>query len=472
MSTFKLLKRHYEYIESIRSIEEQNEDRKKLIRLAVLKVVLLSSTATTKATKSNSSPTIKNSTDSKLDPNVRKITEDNHKYELAISKLEQQSLTKERISESKIESLREEIDRLKKEISLQDKRNGARSAKSFNPSTASLLTKPNTFTSSYLNANPYSRNLLSPPTDSVKKASLSPSEDDYGILSPIKMSKIRKSKSGIFDSTDDLHDLLNNKSSKSKENESASKFKNSLINTRPTVLKSPTRRSFVKNFDASLESLLTTPTKDPKMKRKWSNSASTSAATSRSGSAGSFVSKLRTTSNDLKESDVDQPDANSTSLLNTNVNNLQLMPLASEFEDESFVSATNLSQDDYLTSTSTPANHALKNNNNVGKKKKRRIQILKSQASKFQVSDPNVQAVRDGSLGLHLENEDIDSLNYYDDENFKSTENSPRINIQKSTLGKQIEQQKQPSVEPTNGSQTALREPVFKKKKKNVFKID
>lgn len=108
---------HSEDTNVLHSIEAKDEDRKNLIKLAVLKLFhievfrkqnLDGHSLSTKGTKT---------------PNEVLLTEKVHNYEVEINKMKQQFSTKEKLQESKMESLKDEITQLRRELK-KEKSNG------------------------------------------------------------------------------------------------------------------------------------------------------------------------------------------------------------------------------------------------------------------------------------------------------------------------------------------------------------
>lgn len=364
------LQKQFNSLEELRRIEFENERRKNLIRLAVLRVVSLTA-KTKKSKKSNTSTGPQIDTDG--DYEGIRSTERNHEYELVISKLKQLYSTQERIQESKIEALKEEVDKLKLELKWKASTSKYELSK-FNPGTKIGLSQ---FKSSYLNSNPLPSEYLSPPSKSI----FSPKDPIDSILSPLK---ITKSKNPLLTKKHVKGDIFNNATNE------LSNILNRSHESPYSPRKSPSRLSFVKNFDKSNDSVQTTPTKSKK------------AAT----------------------------DYKSPPFIHSTANNLEV---SDDDDDDAFASA-------HMSISSDTSE-------NGTKKKKRRLQILTSQASKIQIA--NILP-KDKSEGLHLEDEDVNSLNYYHDDNFKDDSFTGSV--------------KRPAEE-------AVTNPV-KKKKTNVFKIE
>lgn len=395
-------------LEELRRIEHENERRKNLIRLAVLRVVTLTGKSK-RAKKSNAAPSPELAVEGDLE-GLKKLSELNQEYVVVISKLKQLYATKEQLQESKIEALKEEVDKLKLELKWK-----ASTSKYELNKHVPFSQGSGAFKSSYLNSNPLSNEYLSPPS----KALFSSNDHIDSILSPLKITKSKNrlaskkpTKGDIFNNnTNELYTMLNHNHETPRKSPSRLSFVQNFDNSHDS-----TRLSFVKNIDSSKDSIQT-PTKPNKLPR------------------GSNPSKLPR--GDLSKL---PKDYSPVPFLHSTANNLEVSD-GSDDDDDTFVSAhMSVSSD---TSDNGP------------KRKKRKLQILTSQASKIQIA--NVLP-RDISGGLHLEDEDVNTLNYYHDDNFQDDSfNEPlkhKVPVQKSV--------KTPA--------EAVQNPV--KTKKNVFKID
>lgn len=101
----------------IQQLENDDEQRKNLIKLSILKMFHLS-----KSINKGTSHTVDNSTSASTS-RIEELTKKNHDYELTINKLKQLHTTKEKLQESKVESLREEIGKLKQQLKDQPRNN-------------------------------------------------------------------------------------------------------------------------------------------------------------------------------------------------------------------------------------------------------------------------------------------------------------------------------------------------------------
>lgn len=310
MSTV-LIDEHYRLRQTLRDIENEDADRRRLIQLCVFKMLTLKSTI---------EPESKTNTATKTAPAVAAkaaaaLPEKLHDYELRISVLKQQLSTKEKVHEAQVDELKERVAYLQTQL---DEKEPARAGR------PKILSPP-------LSAG-NSRSLLA--QSGFGKPTIA-----HSIFSPLARPNLLKGKGNSFSSS-----------------------------------KSP----FGLNF-ASQASL----------KLSQSESTKTNAYFSSPNTSTSFEqTPSRNPAKLTKLDDHENPAAN-----------LTLANMTSE-GDETFQTANGS-----ITLVS-------------GKKKKKKIQLLSSEASKVIL---DLQG-----KGLHVEDEDLNSLNYYEDENFKDeTKHSP-----------------------------------------------
>lgn len=386
MSCGSLLVERSKKIARIKEIDNENEERKSLIRLAIFKVALLNQIPVggEEAISRAASPVEANKT----------ITEKNPEYEVLISKLKQQFSTKEKLHESKIDSLNAEITKLKEEL----KKGKEPNKYSLGNRLPKLLGKLKTSL----------RNTIH--------------DDANSILSPIRVKQpvetlIGKPVKGeLFSLNEGIKDIL----PPEKDVESSAKS------------------TYMKTFDSSSESPLGTPGLEPdftKNKNKNKRNEEDPKPKDNADISG----------------DLEAPEANSTSLLHSFANNSD-----HPSDNETFASAQmNVSsgkssrKSSDKRPTDPPPSHG---------KKKRKLQILKANASKIQVSS-SLAASQASQMNEELQLEDdINSLNYYHDDNFKNDPTSPQVTKDTTVTADTT----------TVFNQLQLQ----KKKKKNVFKID
>lgn len=392
-------------LEELRRIEYENERRKNLIRLAVLRVVTLTGKSK-RAKKLNAAPNPELAAEGDLE-GLKNLSDKNQEYVVVISKLKQLYATKEQLQESKIEALKEEVDKLKLEL----KWKASTSKYELNKHTPF---SQGSFKSSYLNSNPIPNEYLSPPS----KALFSSNDHIESILSPLKITKFKNRlaskkpiKGDIFNNnTNELYTMLNHSHETPRKSPSRLSFVQNFDNSHDS-----SRLSFVKNINSSKDSVQT-PTKPNKLPR------------------GNNLSKLpRGNISKLPK------DYSPAPFLHSTANNLEVSD-GSDDDDDTFISAhMSVSSD---TSDNGP------------KRKKRKLQILTSQASKIQIANVLPRDIG----GLHLEDEDVNTLNYYHDDNFQ--DDSFTEPLKHKVLAQ-------------NSAKTladAVLNPV--KTKKNVFKID
>ncbi|ODV79990.1 uncharacterized protein CANTADRAFT_33233, partial [Suhomyces tanzawaensis NRRL Y-17324] len=389
---------HYKLRDELAELQRQNDRRKHLVMLGIQKVVLLSQAPKKTAKGTNEATRLKTQVND---------------YELYTNKLKQEHSTKIKLQEAKLEALREENSKLKSQIkSLKD-------SVIYNRGPGNILS---------------SRTIPSPftlPKFSFKHDELNP----LGIAKPIlKLDKIltpvaprvKKPKrtyitskninqfdllmnpgSTLNKSEDILADLLKTKDSSTEPPvlESTS-VKTSVPpsssegnTTKSTPLKTPSRQSFIENFDKSSDS----------------NSASPEFTPSR---AKPQVGSLKRITSSAAVSE-------------------HKMTLFSVTEEDTFTSANSTML-------------GMKSDDETTKRRKKKLQLWKSNATKIDL------AADKKSKSFGLEDENLNSLNYYQDENFALNDGDSPL---KSTKKRAAEDDPLP------------RENV-KKKKRNIFKID
>lgn len=129
--------------------------------------------------------------------------------------------------------------------------------------------------------------------------------------------------------------------------------------------------------------------------------------------------------------------------------------------DEEMGSLSSFADDDdedtFASANSTLSNSVASNGNTAGQKKKKKLKLWKSEATKVSIpkeADASIPSTNNTSpnKGLNLEEEDLNTLNYYQDSNWtEESEFTPKKDQKKRTISDE------------NGT---------KKRKKNVFKID
>lgn len=321
-----LIDKHFRLQEEVKTIERENESRKLLIRLAVLRVLSLRAPEKSKGTKLETPPSLAGSVPADA---TKKL----HDYELRISVLKLQLSTKEKVHEAQVDELKDLIALLQKQIDENATSVPARRNVS-NP--VSLWSKTS---------------LISPPTSSGRSISLgsrllSPSKSVFNTALPVfKRLKVFNVKGNSFndlgiESIASSASLKLSQTNSAKTNGAYFSSPNSSVENSPVKKTSPTPVGEGADFDGPANVELEMP----------------------------------------------GPDANST--------NLSLSE-----PDETFLSANGTLTDD------------------AGQKKKKKIQLLSTSASKV-LLEPQ-------GKGLDVEDEDLNSLNYYNDDNFQEDNSSP-----------------------------------------------
>lgn len=193
-----MLLNHYDTKFELQAIEQEDQLRKKLISLAILKVITISQPPTPQ--NNNINP----------NDNIEELTKKCHNYEIIINKLKQEWTTKEKVSESKIEKMKDDINKLKQQI----KDNTSNPTQNYNQTSlnSKRINNRNDFnsnrrltfaTSPYLsrimtsNSKGSSSNYLSPTANSINKSIFAPDKRGSNILSPIQQRQITKPKPTI-----------------------------------------------------------------------------------------------------------------------------------------------------------------------------------------------------------------------------------------------------------------------------------
>lgn len=154
--------------DDLRAIANEDLSRKALIRLAVLKALQLDHK------RFKMSP-------EGFENRIDELNSKKHEYEVSLSKLRQQYITKERIQELKIEQLHDEVTRLK--LQLKGKTNVSERPPPPRKQTGIFSTSP--YLSRALSQKREAKNYLSPTINSLNKSLLA----DTTVLSPIPARK-------------------------------------------------------------------------------------------------------------------------------------------------------------------------------------------------------------------------------------------------------------------------------------------
>ncbi|SGZ55590.1 CIC11C00000000797 [Sungouiella intermedia] len=323
---------HFRLQEQVRGVDRENESRKLLIRLAVLKLLSLQNSAQ-RADKQNQQTQQTPPTSQGLLGNASEKLRD---YELRISVLKLQLSTKEKVHEAQIDELKDLVALLQKQL---DEVNSVRSERKVAP-LGSKWTKPN---------------FMSPPTSSGRSVSLgnkflSPNLSVFSGASPVfTKQKILKGKGNSFADF----------GAESIASQASLKLSQSEKTEKPVYFSSPT---------SSVES---TPIKKAPIEKNIEPAVSAEP-----------------------EEAINEDDAAKLVIPEANAN------------------LTNISESEDLYQT---ANATLLEDG-VSKKKKK-IQLLSANASKI--------VLELQGRGLNVEEEDLNSLNYYHDDNFQDDHSSP-----------------------------------------------
>ncbi|CAK7899524.1 hypothetical protein CAAN3_04S06458 [[Candida] anglica] len=395
------------YMEAIKSLVDgqreldqivaKDTERKQLIRLAVVQALRLNGSINQKKNAS------REPTPTTISPN--------HEYELIINKLKQEHATKDKVFESKIETLKDELARLKQQIKEQNETVSAvqsmtnyntKSRHSGNNINSSFSTSP--YVSKLFNSKSY----LSPTTNSLNK-SISGSTSTATSLA-------------------DVSTILSPIQPKRKVNLAATKPKRSYFNF-----------NHMKKFHEEAMALgISTDIEVPIKKGNDQKLNVRGASVSNAVDSSSILGSLETS--EVVKTPSKQVQAANTSV--TNVTNFLTDGDEEEEDGETTFASANSTLNGQIPSSSS---------DEKGTKKKKKLQLWKSEATKITPSED----VNNNSpnKGLNLEDEETNTLNYYQDSNF-------------------LEDTETPKKLKRNARDRAASGRVTKKRKKNVFKID
>ncbi|EGV60672.1 hypothetical protein PSN45_001556 [Yamadazyma tenuis] len=390
------IQNHYHKRRALDALEEQDADRKQLIRLAVMHVIGLSQR------KTGSAPVPSGTSE---DLNQKCLN-----YELSINKLKQEWNTKDKINEATIDKLKQEIAKLKQQL----KRPGSSQGSSnlfYNTKHPQL--KPQTSlsysTSPYLSRALDTKSFLSPTLNSLNKTT---------VRNPLLVSPIQNTERRGKYMTSNTMKQLQVPKRQTKPTRSILETPTKGLYDPPSPNKSPSRMSFVENFDKSDSS----------------NDESGYGTLFNGKVKLSTTSSRKVSNNEGKENilmeEKEGPDANSTSIMGDDSENITVITANSNVD-----SSNNASEDEeYASANSTVAGAS----NTSGKRK---------QSKRLNFAESRTQSL---SQGLNLDQDGANSLDYYKEGNFaEGADESPNFKTKAST------------------STTT----TFEKKKRRVFKI-
>lgn len=363
---------HYERRRQIDVLEQEDSRRKQMIRLAITRVVSLSQTVSAPKTANE---------------NIEKLTQKCLNYELTINKLKQEWNTRDKLNEAKIDKLKEEVSKLKQ----KGKPSGGSILAGSSLGNGLPRTSLTYATSPYLSRAVGSKNFLSPTLNSLNKST----NKNPMLVSPIG------NRRGKYVTAKTMKNAIQKPTNPVITPKEKPKITNTEWNLSLTMNKSPTRMSFVENFDLSdsnddvlniFNEKDTTPT------------------------------NKRTSTSVIGSAERDAPDANSTAIIEETV--------IIGGSDRSGVSTDD--EDVFASANSTL-------NSTTGAKRKH--------IKRLNLAGSLIEGKRSVSRGLSVEQDGINSLDYYKDNNFtEGNEESP--NFKRTVSGD------------------------FEKKKRRVFKIN
>ncbi|KAK6460065.1 hypothetical protein DFJ63DRAFT_259356 [Scheffersomyces coipomensis] len=375
MVDFNLIAEHYEGREELERILVEDQERKSLIKLAVLQIVL-------KADKHKNVDT--DSLKGKVDD-----------YELTMNKLKQDHSTKLIGMEARLSLLVLENLSLKKKLEKQAKDTAKRDVIS---NTDRSIGR--------------SENYLLPTFNSINRSTIS----DGKILTPISKKRPPKRK---YITSNVMHLM---------------KSPLTRIHTREKVTP-----SILQNSDSSNGSRIVLST------------ASNPQSNDSAPSAKAFVKDFDISSPSPSPSDPDSPNAtpSKASINKSQVSETSKTDITQSQDSQD--SQIRLVADDTFTSanSSGASNQSTFSGDESKKKKRKKLQLWKSERTKQSIP------IEKRSHSLGLEDENVNSLNFYDDENFLNDDSPVKFG-----------NKKRPA------EQLPEEEMGHKKQKKNIFKID
>lgn len=351
------LQEHYEKRRELDALEEYDTTRKHLIRLAVMRVVALAGT-----NPQTNAPV--------LDELINKC----HNYELTINKLKQDWNTKEKLSESRIEKLKDDLAKARQQ---------ARDKGGFNqPSYMAPLNRTRSDipsrTNLSFNTSPYLSRPGSRATDRNKD-----------IFSPIAPRQPESRGKYITSGT-----LRKNLQNTPRSSLSAKLQLDRAMTNKMSPTKSPSRLSFIENFDKSDPSKSPSPEFTPSKVPQRILAPSETLGTP-SGKGDNILP------DSLSKEEPEAPDANSTAI--------DLEPITETSDSDVFASA----------------NSSVANASIISKGSQERA---KGKAKVLNLAGSLKGNERVVSRGLNIEQDGVNSLDYYKDTNFtEGNEESPNF---------------------------------------------
>lgn len=355
-------------IRRLEQIEHWDDVRKHLIRLAILKV---------RTTKHANVETVVTNADT--DQLLKKC----HSFELTINKMKQESITKERLNESKIEKLKDDLARARKQIKDQQK-----------PPSRTVLVSNIT---PYLAKTVGQKTFLSPTASSRQKSALfstlgvSASGVRSGVLSPVHPRDRIVNKPLINRGRYTVQKVLALNEGDLKVPKLPTANKSPLRSPGKT----PSRLSFVENFDADDSDRSPSPEFTPTKR--------TLGLEPHRPSSSQTIDNIIASSSFAKGYDIeDGPHANSTSILD----DPQESPKTQSQDNSDVFASANSSLDSSKNSTVIISKTS----------RKKRLNLTGSSLE-----------IRNANKSLNLEKEGLDSVDYYKDDNIMElSDDSPR----------------------------------------------
>lgn len=410
------LQEHYEKRRELDLLEEYDNSRKQLIRLAVLKVVAL---AGGKAEPSATGLVVE-----ALEELIHKC----HSYELTINKLKQDWNTKEKLSESRIEKLKDDLAKLRQQ--LKDK-----PAAKASYGGAGFLSRPSSLGS---------KSFLSPTASSRSRAGPIRTGGDRrsNLFSPLIPRQAPGEKRGRYMTASTFRQLNEAQSGPGhqaqtpKMNVNTKLQLNRAMANKVSPTKSPSRLSFIENFDKS----------DPSDRSK---SLSPDFTPSKSAPPSNILPESLSqnqTQSQTQEKPVDStpntpndgPDANSTAINDDPSGGLVSRGSISE-------PSSSGTEDIFASANSSMANSSVVSKGSQERAKSKSKGKLLNLAGSSLKGNGN----RTISRALSVEHDEVNALDYYKDTNFTDlNDESPNFKRHQT-----------------------MDERTFDRKKKKVFKV-
>lgn len=443
------IQEHYEKRRELDLLEQYDNTRKHLIRLAIMRVVALSGPKTSEPQVSD---------------DLEQLINRCHNYELTINKLKQDWNTKEKLSESRIEKLKDDLakarQQLKEKSSMSSGLGSGLGGAGTGASTG--LIKPRTDfqsrTNFSFNTSPYlkrpmgNRGFLSPTASSRNRGALGVgNRNNNSLFSPV----IPKpgEKRGRYLTASKIKQMnqiqglgLNGSNMNTSNQQTPKSGLNSRLNLDKAITnkvsptKSPSRLSFIENFDKSDPSKSPSPDFTPTktIPSKFSLQASENILPDSFGKTPPS-SQSQSQSQQREREENEEPDANSTAL-NDDSRAGSPRPPGSQLTNLHGDQSSGVDDDDDVFAS---ANSSLGNSSVISKGSQERAKGGGKTKLLNLAGSLKGNTQRTVSRGLNIEQDGVNSLDYYKDTNFtEGNDESPNQKRHQPIEARAIERKK------------------------------